>query len=70
MRCPLCTWPVADVGWREYVARLRAAAELAREALSALIATGDAIVYADALRALDEALGPNPRDLERSKKDE
>lgn len=39
------------------IAALRAAAKMAREALSDLLMTRDPIVYSDALRALDEALG-------------
>jgi uncharacterized protein (DUF2132 family) len=44
---------------RNEIEQLRAAAEQARKALSELILTRDPIVYSDALRALDEALGPN-----------
>ena len=38
-------------------AKLRAAAEEARRVLSDLLMTGDPVVYAKALRMLDEALG-------------
>lgn len=37
--------------------RLRSAAQKARTALSSLIASGDRVVFSDALRALDEVLG-------------
>ena len=43
----------------ERCAKLRAAAQQARAALSELLMTRDPKVYSDALRALDEALGPN-----------
>ncbi len=49
--------PAAD--WVAEVYRLRAAGEKARAALSELLMTRDPKVYSDALRALDEALGPN-----------
>ena len=39
------------------IAQLRAAAEEARRVLSDLLMTGDPVVYAKALRMLDEALG-------------
>ena len=39
--------------------KMRAAAEEARRALSDLLMTGDPVVYAKALRMLDEALGMN-----------
>ena len=38
------------------IERLRAACFLARTALSTLLASGDRVVFSDALRALDEAL--------------
>jgi hypothetical protein len=41
--------------------RWQPAAEQARAALSDLLMTRDPLVYSDALRALDEALGPNVR---------
>ena len=46
--------------WRERD-DLRAAATKARAALSELLMTRDPLVYSDALRALDEVLGPNAR---------
>ena len=39
--------------------KMRAAAEEARRALSDLLMTGDPVVYAKALKMLDEALGTN-----------
>ena len=42
--------------WRERD-QLRAAAIAARRALSELLMSGDPVVYSDALRMLDEALG-------------
>lgn len=53
----LSALPVADLV--AMVARLRGAATMARAALSDLLTTRDPKVYSDALRALDEALGPN-----------
>jgi hypothetical protein len=43
--------------------RLRAACVLARTALSTLIASGDRVVFSDALRALDEALATSAQPL-------
>jgi hypothetical protein len=43
------------------IGRLRTAAMTARAALSELLAMRDPVVYADALRALDEALGPRDK---------
>ncbi len=55
-----------DLAWRAWSAatateraRWRPAAEKARAALSELLMTRDPLVYSDALRALDEVLGPN-----------
>lgn len=59
--CLIFAGTVAEMVRGTELAPLRAAAEKARAALSELLMTRDPVVYADALRALDDALGPNVR---------
>jgi hypothetical protein len=59
--CPLYDQAAIDAAVAVERERWHPAAEKARAALADLLMTRDPLVYSDALRALDEALGPNVR---------